>query len=161
MSLHYVIDGCNLVRHPLFPEVTPFRSQDSRAALVAFIARSKICGSVRNDVTIAFDGYAPRGFLAPQEYNITVAFSLNTSADELIRQRIQQSKAKRTYVVVTDDRELGLFIRALGADWRTVQEFLAPKLKKLTAQPGDTPKPELGYETIERINKELKKLWLT
>ncbi len=55
MSLHYIIDGYNLIKHRSF--IPASNIHDPRFALIQFLRKKKPCGSPKNKVTIIFDGY--------------------------------------------------------------------------------------------------------
>ena len=70
MSLHYVIDGYNLIKHQAFFFADRFK--DGRLALIQFLRSEKPCGSPKNKITVVFDGY-PRG-LDFQDTDIEIIF---------------------------------------------------------------------------------------
>ena len=61
MSLRYIIDGYNIINHPLFAK-TSRKSQDVRVALLNFLRVHKPCGSPKNKISVVFDGYPAVAF---------------------------------------------------------------------------------------------------
>ena len=123
-------------------------------------------GSDRNEVVVVFDG-KPGMLGYEQGRGPKVFFSENESADDKIRHLIENSKRKKEIVVVTDDRELALSVRLLGASALPVKDFL---LKVKRGNPADEPLKAGQHKredekkiskTLEyKITDELEKIWL-
>ncbi len=156
MALHYIIDGYNLVKHRSFVPKTNIH--DPRFALIQFLRREKPCGSLKNKVTIVFDGYS--GGFSPNDFEFEVVFSCDTSADERIKKMLEALPSPKDLVVVSDDRQIRDFSRLCGAKSIGIEEFLFPAKQKNLPRQDDVPKPELGYNAIRKINEELRKKWL-
>ena len=169
MSLHYIIDGYNLINHPLFAQVSK-KSPDSRLALLEFISIKKPCGSPKNKVSLVFDGYPPDIYKTRYAYpGIDVIFSKSLTADEKIKAMLEKALNCRVIVVVSDDKEIKFFARATGARATGIEEFINSAVPDITAldrkknfktPKSESLKPELTYVQINKINKELKNLWL-
>jgi predicted RNA-binding protein with PIN domain len=158
MSLQYVIDGYNIIKHPLFINELNKKSQDSRAALLDYILRNRLCGSKKNKIIIIFDGYQDSRYPNP-DTEIEVIFSRKESADEKIKRIIFESKNVKNIVVVSDDKEIKFFSRSYGATVRGVGDFF--KYKYNTKEKAeDSFKAELTYSQMHKINGELRKIWL-
>ena len=158
MSLHYVIDGYNVIRHASFQSKGHL---SPAASLIQCIRHNRLCGSMKNRVTIVFDGYPTMGNPSGPSGDCEVLFSQNLSADDLIRQIAEQAANPRTMIVITDDRSVQFHSKAAGASVTGVEEFLTAKaaanarrLRKADA------KIELSSVDAATINKELRKLWL-
>ena len=138
------------------------RLDDQRRSLIQFIEQFRPQGSLRNAVTIVFDG---RGEFDPNT-QIRILFSYDQSADDKIKQLVQDSGNRKTTVVVTDDRAVQYAVRALGAQVCAVQEFLSsaqPKnLKQVKRAKNSSAGPVKNIsKTLEhRITSELEKVWL-
>ncbi|MFA4889005.1 MAG: NYN domain-containing protein [Candidatus Omnitrophota bacterium] len=155
MSLQYVIDGYNIIHHPLFEKIAP-RKDNSRASLVAFIWQSKLCGSKNNSVRIIFDGYAER---ESGSSGIKVVFSEDKQADELINEIVRESRSPKTLVVVSDDLQIRIFAKAHGVAVASAGEFLG-RSEKLPAKDSAKDEEKLNYSQMHKVNQELRKLWL-
>ncbi len=156
MSLHYVIDGYNLIKHRSFAPRTNIH--DPRFALVQFLRREKPCGSLKNKVTIVFDGYS--GDLSLLGLEFEVIFSCETSADERIKKMVESEPLPKSLVVVSDDRQIRDFAKYCGVVSLGIDEFLTPPRKKTAGTKDDSSKSELSYDAAQKINEELRKLWL-
>lgn len=157
MSLHYILDGYNIMRHRGY--CPRGKAKDPRYGLIAFVRDEALCGSARNTVTAVFDGY-PSGF----EYDdgrFRAAFSGSATADDKIKHFVETSPNPKVLVVVSDDREIYDFARMHGARPLRVEEFLAGNRRESGERENDeSVKPELTYEKMHRINQELRDKWL-
>ena len=128
MSLRYIIDGNNVLHHP---DLTgPGRGQDSRLALVDFILKHKLTGSLKNRVTLVFDGYP--GTLNLKDGwgdNIEIIFSRKETADQTIKRILEKAANSKNIIVVSDDKEIRIFTRLIGARSLGVKDFIRAKVK--------------------------------
>lgn len=167
MSLHYILDGYNIIRHPDFISVKKIK--DARVGLLRFITDKKPCGSSNNKVTVVFDGSGDLDTARVSNKRIEVLFTgffpaagaeaFHSNADDKIKKLVRDSKNPRIIVVVSDDREIQFFIKSYGARSMSAAEFInkgvaIPKPQK------DLPKIGLSYSQTAKINKELEDLWL-
>lgn len=163
MSLLYIVDGCNVINHPAFArEEINKKLKDGRLALLALIRAKKLTGSPKNRVVVVFDGYpAFGGNKAPalDGLAIKVIFSFVKTADDLIRKIIEALSIPKNTVVISDDKEVRFFAKSSGASAISVQEFM-DKGEKPQESVDDSSKPSLSYTQLDKINRELKKLWL-
>ena len=163
MSLHFVIDGYNLIKQT--PALNKDNLEDSRAALIKFLNIHRPQGSGNNQVTIVFDGKEGNFHYEAAAPSIEVIFSIGQSADDKIRRLVEESPHPKTIVVVTNDREIQLSVRQLRAQVRTIDEFLkksnhAQKLKQKTDKKNSADEKVLSYSSEEKINEALKRIWL-
>ncbi|MFH0762798.1 MAG: NYN domain-containing protein [Candidatus Omnitrophota bacterium] len=157
MSLQFVIDGYNIIKHPLLASISR-KAGGQRAALVEFINSNKLTGSPNNRVTIVFDGYPDSEFSREEFQGVNIIFSRGQSADERIKAIVERSAGSKNIVVVSNDREIKFSVRALGARALAVEEFIGRKdRKRITPEP---LKPEISHTQMYKINQELRKLWL-
>lgn len=156
MSLHFIIDGYNLIKHRSF--IAPAGIHDSRFALIQFLRTEKPCGSPKNKVTIVFDGYS--GDFSLRDIEFEVIFSCDTSADEKIKKMIENAVAPKSLVVVSDDRQIRDFARLSAVATLKIEQFLEPPLKKSGFKKSGQEKTPLSYSATHKINEELKKIWL-
>ena len=110
-------------------------------------------------MTIVFDGYPESGYRGPDKTGIEVLFSRQQTADEKIKSILEAYTNPKTVMVVSDDKEVGFFAKSAGARWLKIDEFLSPIITP-TERKEILLKPELSYSQIEKINQELKNLWL-
>ncbi|MDD5431866.1 MAG: NYN domain-containing protein [Candidatus Omnitrophica bacterium] len=156
MSLQYVIDGYNIINHPLFPHSNK-QNQNSQSLLLSTIIKRRLCGSLKNKVIIVFDGY-PAPVTSDYE-NIMVVFSRKIDADEKIKKIIEESGVRRNMIVVTNDKEVSFVIKSLGAKSMCVEDFLG-KNRQEAMDSKEASSYELNYSQKHYITEELKKLWL-
>ncbi len=163
MSLHFIIDGYNVINHPLFSQNRNKKIEDTRAALVELIEARKLCGSKNNKTTIVFDGYFDLSDIKRNLSGIEVVLSMDETADAKINRMIEHSPNPKNSVVVSDDKDIKFFIRSCGAKSMSVEEFMG-SFSKLQNKGGnkekDLVKTDLNYSQIAKINEELRKLWL-
>lgn len=159
MSLQFIIDGYNVIKHPLcrFSKKTI----DARKAFIELVSLEKLCGSNKNIVTIVFDGYPESSFKSHSgNQQISLIFSRGLTADEKIKSIVESSGNPKNIFVVSDDKEIQFVIRAIGAHPLSVETFLLGKKKPVSRDKDNASKCELNYSQQERINKELKEIWL-
>ncbi len=163
MSRHYLLDGYNLIKQA--PRLADLSLQEGREGLIRFIHAVRPQGSLRNLVTVVFDGN-PAHFGGMEAGSIKVVFTENQSADDFIKAVIDHTKDKHKFVVVSNDKGITLYVRAQGASIMAVKEF-APSLFEASASSGKSRKgkvePSTKYISLtqtQKINKEFEKLWL-
>ncbi|OGX44209.1 MAG: hypothetical protein A3G38_01570 [Omnitrophica WOR_2 bacterium RIFCSPLOWO2_12_FULL_51_8] len=159
MSLLFVIDGYNILNHPRFDR-RGRSAQPPPLAIHSLIREKKLTGSPKNRVILVFDGYPLQGAQAGGYFGMLVVYSRKSSADERIKQLVEESAGRKNIVVVSDDKEIKFMARQLGARHMGAEEFIAkndqaPLERELPA------KPELSYSAAHKITEELRKLWLT
>ncbi|MFA5858909.1 MAG: NYN domain-containing protein [Elusimicrobiota bacterium] len=128
MSLHYILDGNNIL-HLL--------GVGSREELIEYMISRKPQGSDNNTVTIVFDG-APRyehnkhGFA-----NVHVLYSFETKADDIIIKKLKEIVAARKWqevIVITNDNGLGRQVKLHGGTWSDIASFITKKQKPVDKQ---------------------------
>jgi len=161
MSLHYLLDGYNILKQ--IPALNDLSLEDGRRGLMRWIETARPQGSVKNTVTVVFDGPAygggagnPDFFSAPAGSQKGVIFS-DGSADDKIKLMVEEDEDRRSCVVVSDDKDIVLYTRALGARVMSVRAFTHSKAA-LKAHPHDGKYISLSRQ--EKINKELSGIWL-
>ncbi|MCP4649024.1 MAG: hypothetical protein GY853_02925 [PVC group bacterium] len=159
MSLHYIIDGYNVIKQVTF--FTGKKLRAGRDSLVHFIEQHRPQGSSKNEVTVVFDGKAE--FDNPQIKSATeVIFSKNETADDKIKRMVEHSRNPKRIVVVSDDKAIVFYCRSLGARIKTVKEFLndsrIPEKVKPDFEGAD--KPDLSSNAAQEITEQLKDIWL-
>jgi predicted RNA-binding protein with PIN domain len=153
MSLHFVLDGYNITNK--FKKVYPSLSA-IRQDLYDFIRAHRPQGSLRNKITVIFDGKS--GFFSDEKSEgLEIIFSRDITADEVIKNFVKSSIHPKTIVVVTDDRDIQIFIRRYAASFMSVKDFLA---KKSGGKMIYYEKNIISIAEADNITKELKKYWL-
>ncbi|MCX5712329.1 MAG: NYN domain-containing protein [Candidatus Omnitrophica bacterium] len=157
MSLQYVIDGYNLIHNDNFRD-SPGKNTDCRISLLEFIRLNKLNGSSNNQVITVFDGYPPYSPFLYEHKNFKVIFSCDISADQKIKNILEESVNKKNIIVVSDDKEIIFFARQCRAQVEGAGNFLS-KAKKDENQLKN-PGSGLSYTQAHDINEELRKKWL-
>ena len=155
MSLHYLLDGYNVLK-----QMAAFRDlslEDGRRGLLKWIDHSRPQGSVNNQVTVVFDGH-PDYSGGASHGEIRVIFSDGCSADYKIKRMVEEMPAKKNCVVVTDDKDIFLYARLLGARVMSVAVFTSKPGRLHTRQ--DNGGKYIPLSRQEKINKELRSFWL-
>jgi predicted RNA-binding protein with PIN domain len=160
MSLCYIVDGYNLIKRS-----GRFDDDDLRTSRQKFFAYLEACrpqGSLRNSLSIVFDGSADVvGFREDRSFE--VIFTRGESADEKIKSMVQASGRPKDCIVVTDDRDLAIFVRRCGARVMGTLAFtekgapVRPRSKNASAG-ADTS--SLNIVEREKITREMERLWL-
>ena len=158
MSLQFIIDGYNLIKHPLLAAQAK-NSPSDRAALLNFIRFNKLTGSPKNSVTVVFDGY-PDSNEPANDTSIYVIFSRKISADDKIRKLVEESGSRKQIVVVSNDRQVQSVAKMLGAGVAGIETFVKEDSKAKIAKKALESDPKLTYTQMQKINDELRKLWL-
>ncbi len=159
MSLHYIIDGYNVIKQVRF--LMDKKLRGGRDGLLKLIERYRLQGSIRNEVSVVFDGKAD--VISPQiQTSLQVIFSKNETADEKIKRQVERSSNPRRIVVVSDDKQLTFYCRSLGAKIKSVKEFLnrALSAKGVRRDMTEDHKPELNSDIAIEITEYLKSVWL-
>lgn len=160
MSLQYIIDGYNLLNCPRFRHKHKEAATPAKAIL-DFIRTNKLTGSLKNSLTIVFDGYPPSGTTIPDEQNTQIIFSRKISADEKIRKILEEQACRKNIIVVSDDNEVRFMAKMLRAGHIGTDEFIGIDKKSGSASKArDLVKADLSYSQMSRINEELRKVWL-
>jgi predicted RNA-binding protein with PIN domain len=155
MSLHYLLDGYNILKK--IPAFRDLPLEDGRRALLQWIENSRPQGSVNNQVTVVFDGH-PDHFGAVPHGDIRVIFSDGCSADDKIKLMVEEDDSRKNCVVVSDDKDIYLYARSLGARVMSVDTFTA-KFKGVQGRQ-DSDGKYISLSRQEKINKEFSKIWL-
>ena len=162
MSLHYILDGYNLLNRRGF-----LKDGDlcrARSAFLSYLETHRPQGSRRNQLTVVFDGASDLpDFRHP--YSFAVVFSRGKTADERIKEMLYAVEMRRNLVVVSDDRDLISQARSCGAQTRGTAEFLGKGPRKVKRGSGAADETSADKSTLnivqrESITEELKKLWL-
>ncbi|MFH1857215.1 MAG: NYN domain-containing protein [Candidatus Omnitrophota bacterium] len=159
MSVHYLIDGYNLMNQ--IPSISSEKLEDARQSLVRFIKKNNLTGSFRNEVTIVFDG-KEEVFSLSVEKEFKIIFSKGEIADDKIKRMIASSENPARIILVTNDKDLVFFAKNHGAYVHSVKVFLSKvsKSENKSIAGGLTDKSRLPFRKAHEITQELKKIWL-
>jgi predicted RNA-binding protein with PIN domain len=141
MALHYILDGYNIIKQ--IENAVPHLLESERENLIHLIELYRPQGSLRNSVTIVFDGRS--GVISRLEPSVvkTIFTPTGESADDRIKRMVAEAKNKKCLVVVTDDRDIQYTVRPLGAAVVSVGEFLSRiKPKPVSSSPGRTKRQQ-------------------
>lgn len=160
MSLQYLIDGYNLIHQMSLPDNSTLEQQ--RNHLVKFIEINQLKGSARNNVTVVFDGQSGMGSCVSSCEGMEIVFSMNGSADDLIKRMAERAAQPKSIIVVTDDKEIIRFVRNAGARVMSVQEFFLRGKKRRAAQTAHGMAFGRGLPSSEerKITQELARIWV-
>ena len=163
MSLQYIIDGYNLINHPHFVRRSNKKIKNQRLALLELIKSGRLTGSPKNKVIVVFDGYPDSNDSQEAGYafdsTVSVVFSRSLTADERIKIITEKFANPKNTITVSDDKELRLCIRSIKGRVLGVEEFICSKEAPRESR-DDEIKAELSFSQKDRIDQELKKLWL-
>ena len=165
MSLHYILDGYNIIKQT--DKLANRKLETERDALAALLVAQRPQGSSNNKVTVVYDGVAGMCCDTRPSGRIKTFFSQNGSADDKIKQMVDHAQRKNDIVVVTDDRSLRYYVRALGAQVLGVKAFLgqaAPaagisRRRKVPEHRAQTGK-HISKTLESAINKEMHQVWV-
>ena len=161
MSIKYLLDGYNIIHQ--MPGSNLAKLEDQRWHLIRFIEQYQPQGSVKNLVTIIFDGKL-ESFGRMASSAAQIIFSQGESADDRIKKIVAQAKNKKNIIVVSDDRDVQYATRALGAKAISVMAFLRQgKSQKQNRTLKDQAVPlekHISECDESRITSEMTKIWL-
>jgi predicted RNA-binding protein with PIN domain len=134
----------------------------AREGLIHLVETGGFSGSLRNQVTIVFDGQA--GVVSPKKTSgVKVVFSSGETADDLIKRLVGNTENKKSVYVVTDDKALGQSVKGLGAKVLSVKDFFGKpqeKISKALKVKKISEEKDISMVMEFKINDELKKAWL-
>jgi predicted RNA-binding protein with PIN domain len=149
------------------PDLSQQRLEDGRTGLIRFIRERRPHGSDRNGITVVFDGQENVGGSIEPATDVRVVFSRGMSADDHIREYVEQASDPQNIICVTDDRELALACRHRGARIWSVDEFVSKGYKEETTavrRSADTRRREgdgkvISQTVARKIDQEFLALW--
>jgi predicted RNA-binding protein with PIN domain len=133
--------------------------------LVHFLETSRPQGSIKNKVTVIFDGQS--GIVQPQRNSfVQVIFSQGQDADSCIKDMVDQARHQRNIVVVTEDKDIQGYVKRLGAKVLSIKDFFKRSQGKAFGARSKGSSSHLAEEQpvsstlAYRINAELRKIWV-
>ena len=159
MSLHYLLDGYNILKQ--MPAFNNLALEDGRLRFLKWIEQTQPQGSRNNQVTVIFDGNLDC-FGSSAQGDIKVIFSQGCSADDKIKLMVEQDTDKKNCVVVSNDKDVFLYARSLGAKIMSVEAFTSKSSggRFTPAKGNDGARKYIPLSHQEKINKELSSIWL-
>lgn len=152
----YILDGYNIIH-----QIAEFSNKTlacKRELLIKFLIQKKPQGSYKNKVIVVFDGN-PEVFARKYEkiknYNIEIIFSSDQTADEKIKQIVNNLKNPGNFAVVTDDKEIKYYANYYGVRVLSVKEFM--KTGRTKPSRYENEKLNMSESEIRKINEELRK----
>ncbi len=138
MSMHLIVDGYNVIRQ--VPRLQAMDARDLEAGRLALLEALAAYRQIRpaHKVTVIFDGWQGGGLQESRDRyrGLTVVYSRRgEQADEVIK-RLLNREGQRA-VVVSSDRELQTFARAVGAAWVAAAQFARQYLEGAGDSPAD------------------------
>lgn len=131
--------------------------EGGRRSFLKWIIDCRPHGSRNNQITVVFDGH-PDHYGASPQGEIRVIFSEGCSADETIKGMVEENPDRKNCVVVSDDKEVFLYARSLGAKVMSVAAFAVKALALNQRVP--TAGKNISLSCQEKINQELRGIWL-
>lgn len=161
MSLHYVLDGYNVLNKIFLNSGGSL--EDSRMALIRMLEVQRPQGSLKNSLTVVFDGKA--GFASQVKTStLDIVFTQGETADDWIKAMVARARNPKNIVVVTEDNEIKIYARHCHAKVLGVKDFFGKTQKKQNKQRSLKTKPQTIQRVSNteqyRINAELRKIWI-
>ena len=164
MSLHYILDGYNIIQSGPDELLARGTLQGKREFLLSLLKTFLNNGAPGMQMTVVFDGPESLPFFGSEPsssyyYGVRVVFSEGRSADSRIEELVGKLSNTGETIIVTNDRGLRRLIAGAGVKFMGVEEFVS---KILPGQKAAKPHNAREIETsaAESINKELKDIWL-
>lgn len=152
MALHYILDGYNIIYK--VSSLWSSSIQKSREKLIRYIQNNRPQGSLKNKVTIVFDGTTDVPEYPQATYPIEVIFTHKITADAYIIQLIKKAANPKIMVVVSDDRGIQEKARLSDAKIISVKTFF-PSPAACRDEKDDLNKSFLTGAELREIKDEL------
>ena len=111
-------------------------------------------------MTVVFDGH-PDHFGGSSQGVIRVIFSDGCSADDTIKLMVQEDPDPKNCVVVSNDKDIYIYARSLGARVMSVAFFTSTRRSgKPAARVDITDEKYISLSRQDKINQEMAKIWL-
>lgn len=119
--LHYILDGNNIIgQHQQLKQLQKSNKQSSREKLAFMIGN--YFADKKVNVSLHFDGY-PKGSI--KILKAKIIYSENKTADEKIKNEIEQSSATAKIIVVSSDNNIREFARVCGCKVLSSLDFFS------------------------------------
>jgi len=116
---HYIIDGNNLIGK--IGSLSKLQKKDKQRAReqVAFLIQQYFQNK-KVSVSLHFDGYPAQSI---KFYNGKIIYSANKTADEKIKEEIEEAKNRQNIIVVSSDNNIKEFARVCGCEILSSEKF--------------------------------------
>lgn len=166
MKKLYLFDGYNVINK--IPELKlffPKELQQSREALIDYIASRRSCLGPGCEIMIAFDARKGSFDLSRQQTvkGINLRFAeIGQDADDLIISEVRNRHQDHNITVVTDDNRIGNNIRVYHASLLSVSQYVSLVNKKKKQHGRIQPQGQHKVDSVDSgdITEELKKFWI-
>lgn len=159
MSLHFILDGYNIIKSGLIEDFEGKTLEKQRAVLIGLVERRRPHGSGNNSVTVVFDGSYEMAAAYPREQRlasgIQVVFSGGESADDKIENIVAARTNAADVVVVTNDKGIKRRLGGRGVKYMSLEDFAERVAEPKANRPGSS-----RDNGMEGITDDLKKEWL-
>lgn len=166
MSLHFILDGYNIIKSGSTGLFSARTLEEQRTRLLTLIRERRPQGSQNNQVTVVFDSrtvqpeWVDSGSVSTV-WGIRVMFSGGTTADETIQRLVEEAERAAEIVIVSNDRGIRRLVGGLGARFMSVEEFVR-KLDQAGDKAGGLRSGQEPFDDDTRfeVNDEFSKRWL-
>ncbi|GEM_PF-6111264 len=149
--MKYIIDGYNMLRHPLFNSYLSENPEDTVKAIVPALKEEAGVNFI-----IVFDG---KFEIPPDLINFVRTSGKSQDADSYIVNLLLREGTENK-IVVTNDVHLSMRIRSIGGRVISVEEFFQIVRKKRSRiSKRIVTKDGMSKKEMDEINRELKELW--
>ncbi|MCM8785477.1 MAG: NYN domain-containing protein [Candidatus Omnitrophica bacterium] len=153
--MEYIVDGLNVIKTSFLKKYEKYGIESAQEFLINILERYKNKHSLV-EITVVFDGKFNASLY--QRRKIKIIFSNEKTADEKIREILENKKNRSSISVVSDDREVQEFTKILGSKSLRVDEFIDIVYPIEKKQPINLNK-DLKYKYKLEIEKELKNFY--
>lgn len=157
--MEYIIDGLNVIKTSFIKKYETISIEKGKEFLIDILERYK--GKHPSiDFTIVFDGFASQIKFSTQR-RIKIIYSCDITADEKIREMLENKRNKNQIFVVSDDVQIREFTKILGANPLKVMEFLelVYPIERKDKREKILKEKEIDYSIKVKIEKELENFY--
>jgi len=149
--MKYIIDGYNLLKHPLFNSYLKEDPILTVKSIVPFLMKE-----LGHNFVIVFDGK----FDIPPDFVGFVKVSGTAQDADTYIVNLLLKKGADNKIVVTNDVHLSMRVKSVGSSVISIEEFFQIiKKKERKSYHKKVRKDGLSKKEMDDINKELKDLW--
>lgn len=157
--MHLIIDGYNVIKRN--PELSSKENESLEAAREGLIKLMRVYKGIKPnyDIIIVFDGVRGNGGQSTVDRSMIKVVFANGSADDYIKEMLNDSKTPADYTVISDDNDIINYARSRRAGFlSTTQLFekIGPQKTKETGYEKPTP----HSPDARSITQELIDLWV-
>ena len=157
-----MLDGYNVI-HQLPKVLARPNLEEQRKGLIHFLETQHPQGSLRNKITVVFDGKS-EFFGQMESATVKVVFSQDETADDKIKRMVANETHTKNIIVVTNDRSIQYAVQASGAQTSSVEDFIQLSLSKKLAhkklQEKSSVKKNIPLNLKNKITSEMEDIWL-